>query len=81
MKFLVEQVEGNIDILMILEPKIDDSFPIGNSVIDGDSSPYRLDRYSNGGGILLYIRKRYPVLGYCCWNGDCRKLLCGAKLA
>ena len=51
---------------MILEPKIDDSFPIGNSVIDGDSSPYRLDRYSNGGGILLYIRKRYPVLGYCC---------------
>ena len=27
-----------------------------NCVIDGYSTPYRLDRNSNGGGILLYIR-------------------------
>ena len=38
----VEQVKGNIDILMISETKIEDSFPIGQFIIDGYSSPYRL---------------------------------------
>lgn len=42
---------------MISETKIDDEFPIGNFVIDGYNTPYWLDRNSNGGGILLYIRE------------------------
>ena len=54
-EFLVEQVKGNIDVLMISETKIDDSFPIDNFVIDGYSTPYRLNRNSCVGGILLYI--------------------------
>ena len=41
------------DVLMISETKIDDSFPIGVFVIDGYSTSYRLDRNSNGGGIVL----------------------------
>ena len=45
---------------MISETKIDESFPQGNFLIDGFSSPYRLDRDSKGGGIMLYIREDIP---------------------
>ena len=54
---LSTQVKGNIDVLMVSETKIDDSFPVGNFVIDGFSTPYWLDRDSNGGGIMLYVRE------------------------
>ena len=54
------QVKGNIDALMVSETKIDDSFPVGNFVVDGFSTPYRLDRDSNGGGIMLYVREDIP---------------------
>ena len=57
---LSTQVKGNIDVLMVSETKIDDSFPVGNFVIDGFSTPYRLDRESNGGGIMLYVREDIP---------------------
>ena len=43
-----------IDILMILETKNDEFFPQRNLLIDGFSSPYRLDRDFKGGGIMLY---------------------------
>ena len=45
---------------MISETKIDERFPQGNFLIDGFSSPYRLDRDSKGGGIMLYIRQDIP---------------------
>ena len=45
---------------MVSEKKIDYSFPVGNFVIDGFSTLYRLDRDSNGGGIMLYIREDIP---------------------
>ena len=57
---LSTQVKGNIDVLMVSETKIDDSFPVGHFVIDGFSIPYRLDRDSNGGGIMLYVREDIP---------------------
>ena len=41
---------------MITETKIDDSFPASQFEIDGFSTPFRLDRNKNGGGILQYIR-------------------------
>ena len=56
-KFLSTQVKGNIDVLMVPETNIDNSFPVGNLVIYGFSTPYRLDRDSNGGSIMLYIRE------------------------
>ena len=46
----------DIDILMITETKLDDSFPTSQFEIDVFSTPFRLDRNKNGGGILLYIR-------------------------
>ena len=42
------------------ETKLDDSFPSAQLLVDGFSKPYRLDRCSNGGGILLYIRGDIP---------------------
>ena len=45
---------------MISETKIDESFPKGNFLIEGFSTPYRLDRDSKGGGIMLYVRADIP---------------------
>ena len=49
------QVKGKIDILMISKTKNDESFPNGNFIIEGFSTPYRLDRDSKGGGGLFYM--------------------------
>ena len=58
--FLVTQVKGSIDILMISETKLDENFPIGQFLMDGYRDPFRLDRNENGGGILLYVREDIP---------------------
>ena len=60
-ELLVDQVKGNIDVLMISEIKTDDSFPLVNFLIGSFSKPYRLDRDSLGGGILLYVREDIPT--------------------
>ena len=54
---LSDQIKGNIDVLLVSETKIDDDFPIGNFFIDEFSTPYRLDRNSNGGGLMLFVRE------------------------
>ena len=53
-------VKNNVDILMISETKLDDSFPTGQFLLYGFRGPYRLDRNSKGGGILLCIREDIP---------------------
>ena len=58
--FLAHQVQGNIDIPMISETKHDESFPLGQFLLDGYSVPFRSDRDGNGGGILLFIREDIP---------------------
>ena len=60
--FLAQQVKGNIDILMISEKKLDESFPVGQFLIDGYNLPFGFDRNGNGGGILLYIREDIPSI-------------------
>ena len=57
---LVNIINSNTDILMISETKLDPSFPTGQFHIHGLSAPYRFDRNSNSGGILLYIREDIP---------------------
>ena len=60
-------VKGSIDILLISETKIDDTFPTSQFSIPGFSSPYRLDRCvdgSHGGGLLLYCRTDIPTKKY-----------------
>ena len=60
LEFLKEQIQDNIDILMISETKTDASFPIGQFLFNGYSTPFRLDRNAHGQGILLYIREDIP---------------------
>ena len=45
-----------IDILLVSETKIDDTFPLAQFCVEGYSTPYRLDRTCKGGGLLLYVR-------------------------
>ena len=57
---LVSLVQGNLDIFLCSETKIDSSFPPGQFLIDGYWCPFRRDRdprgVTRGGGILLYVR-------------------------
>ena len=57
---LVRFVGNNLDILMVSETKIDDTFPESQFLIDGFSKPFRLDRSAKGGENLLYIREDIP---------------------
>ena len=61
-QFLEKEVCADLDILLISETKLDDSFPPAQFLLDGFSKPYRLDRSSNGGGIFLYVRDDIPSL-------------------
>ena len=54
-------VKNNIDILVLTETKLDDSFPTAQFAIDGFSMPYRQDRNRQGGGILIYVREYIPT--------------------
>ena len=45
---------------MISETKVDDSFPHSQFEIAGYSSPFRLDRDSYGGGIMLFFSDYLP---------------------
>ena len=58
--FFSDIVKDNIDILMISESKLDDSFPDSQFLIEGFSKPFRLDRNRNGGGAMLFIRSDIP---------------------
>ena len=49
---LVEILHSNVDLPLISETKIDSSFPAAQFKIKG-YTPYRLERNSNEGGILL----------------------------
>ena len=46
---------------MILETKIENSFPKGQFLIKGFCEPFRIDRKIHGGGILFYVREDIPV--------------------
>ena len=45
---------------MISETKLDSSFPNDQFYMKSYSKPYRLERNSKGGGIILYVRKDIP---------------------
>ena len=60
-EFLVDQIKGKVDLLMVAETKLDKSFPQGQFKISGFSRPFRLDRNSNGGGIMLFVREDIPA--------------------
>ena len=46
--------------IVVSETKLDGSFAAAQFLMSGFCEPYGLDRCSNGGGILLYIREDIP---------------------
>ena len=49
-----------VDILMVSEMRLDNSFHVGQLLIDGYSPPIRLDRNIYGGGLALFARENIP---------------------
>ena len=56
----MKYVDNNLDILMVSETKIDDTFPESQVLMEGFLTSYRFDRTAKGGGILLCIRQDIP---------------------
>ena len=58
---MLKEVVGNkIDILLISETKLDDTFPLNQFILEGFTPPYRLDRTTHGGGLMLFVREDIP---------------------
>ena len=53
-------IKDKIDILVVTETKLDETFPMTQFHIEGFKSPIRLDRNAYGGGIIVYIRENIP---------------------
>ena len=64
LRYKFEQLKSMItsvmDILVITETKLGESFTEAQFLINGFSKPYRLDRDENGGGIIIYVRENIP---------------------
>ena len=58
--FLCSETSPSLDLLLVSETKLDDSFPTARFLMSGFCKPYRLDRCSNGGGFMFYIREDIP---------------------
>ena len=57
---LKETVLKYVDVLVLTETKLDDSFPQAQFLVEGFSEPYRYDRNRKGGGVMIYIRDDIP---------------------
>ena len=57
----MSKIKKDVDILMISETKLGNSFPIGQFHIEGFGTPIRLDRNQNGGGITLLSEEGIPI--------------------
>ena len=53
-------IDKNVDILLISETKLNDSFPTGQFLMNGFHLPFRKDRTDKGGGLLFYIQEDIP---------------------
>ena len=53
-------INGNVDVVCIVETKVDASFPSAQFVLEGYHSPYRLDISSRSRGILVYVKSSIP---------------------
>ena len=53
-------IKGNIDILILTESKLDNSFPVNQFIIDDYWPPFRANRNQYGGGVIIYVREDIP---------------------
>ena len=52
--------QQKIDIFLVSESKIDDTFPKAQVCVEGYSTPYRLDKTCKRGDLLLHVREDIP---------------------
>ena len=57
---LKELVMKHIDVLVIIDTKLNDLFPTSQFLIKGFAESFRLDGNRNGGGVMIYIRDDIP---------------------
>ena len=57
---LKDTVLKYIDILILSETKLDETFLTSPFLMDGFSKPYRFDRNKYRGGVMVYIRDTIP---------------------
>ena len=58
---IMDLVAVNLDVFLISETKIDDSFPEAQFFYEGYSKPHRRDRtQGEGGGLLMYVNQNIP---------------------
>ena len=57
----MDLVGKDVDVLAIAETKLDKSFPEDQFFKDGFKKPFRLDKSSKSGGILVYVRQDIPA--------------------
>ncbi len=57
---LKEIICNHLDILVLIETKLDNSFTTNQFLIDGYTKPYRLNRNKNGGGVMIYVKDTIP---------------------
>ena len=50
----------HIDILVLTETKLDETFPKNQFLIHGYAPPFRHERNSNGGAVVIYTREDIP---------------------
>ena len=53
-------IQDNVDIMIFSETKLDASYPMAQLMMEGFRNPFRLDRNSFGGGLLIYVRSNIP---------------------
>ena len=53
-------IKDKMDVLVLTETKIDDSYPTSHFLIEGFSPLFRLDRNANGGVVMIYVSDLIP---------------------
>ena len=59
-EMLTSLIANKIDVLLLSEAKLDETFPLEKFFISGFAKPFRLDRNSKSGGIMLFLRDNIP---------------------
>ena len=57
LKLLIENI---LNVLVVTETKIDESYPTSQLEINGFGTPFMLDRNKHGGGFMIYVRDHLP---------------------
>ena len=53
-------IHDKLDILLITETKLDNTFPDSQFIMQGFSKPFRNDRNRKGGGLMIFVREDIP---------------------